>query len=327
MKSLCIKAKREDGENTRRKLIESGAINTDLKIRSEDGFLLIPVTKNIDDLDIETADFELLEKDRSIIEMLGFSPAYEQIGDIALIDRNESEPQLIAEALLRQNKIKTVLQAETSVSGEYRTRDVTIVAGEPRTETTYKENGCRYKLDIAKVYFTPRLSTERMRIAEQVKDGEFVVDMFAGVGPFSILIAKINPNTCVVAIDKNPEAIRYLRENVILNKVKNVEVKEGDAREVVKGLSGADHVIMNLPHSNLEFLYAALSIVKNGGVIHFYAIAHEDDLFDGILVKIRELAKGHDLYIQPINKRVVRPYAPFQSNICIDFKVTSAEHI
>ena len=327
MESLCIKVKKKDGEKTRRKLIELGAINTALKIRSEDGFLLIPMTRKIHGFAIETADFEVLEKDKSIIELLGFSPAYEQIGDIALIDKNESEPQLIAEALLRQNKIKTVLQAETSVSGEYRTRGVTIIAGEPRTETVYKENGCRYKLDIAEVYFTPRLSTERMRIAEQVKDGDFVVDMFAGVGPFSILIAKMNPDASVVAIDKNPVAIRYLKENVILNKVKNIEVKEGDALEEVKGLSGADHIIMNLPHSNLEFLDAAFSIIENGGVIHFYAITHEDDLFDGILEKIRDIAKKHDLYIQPINKRVVRPYAPFQSNICIDFKVTPAEHI
>jgi tRNA (guanine37-N1)-methyltransferase len=327
MKSLCIKVKMEDGEKTRRKLIQLGAINTDLKIKSENGLLLIPVTRKIDGFAIETADLDVLEKDKSIIELLGFSPAYEQIGDIALIDRNESEPQLIAEALLRQNKIKTVLQAETSVGGEYRTREVTIIAGEPRTETVYKENGCRYKLDIAEVYFTPRLSTERMRIAQQVKDGDFVVDMFAGVGPFSILIAKMNPNARVVTIDKNPVAIKYLRENVILNKVKNVEVKEGDAREEVKGLSGADHVIMNLPHSNIEFLEAVFPIIKNGGVVHFYAIAHEDDLFEGILEKIRELAKFHDLEIQPTNKRVVRPYAPFQSNICIDFQVISAEHI
>lgn len=327
MESLCIKVKKKDGEKTRCKLIELGAINTDLKIKSGDGLLLIPVTRKIDGFAIETADFEVLEKDKSTIELLGFSPAYEQIGDIALIDMSESEPQLIAEALLRQNKIKTVLQAETSVSGEYRTRDVTIIAGEPRTETVYKENGCRYRLDIAQVYFTPRLSTERMRIAEQVKDGDFVVDMFAGVGPFSILIAKMSTNSRVVAIDKNPVAIRYLKENVILNKVKNVEVKEGDAREEVKGLSGADHVIMNLPHRNLEFLDTAFSIIKNGGLVHFYAITQEDDLFEGILEKIRELAKGHDLNIQPINKRVVRPYAPFQSNICIDFQVTSAEHI
>jgi tRNA (guanine37-N1)-methyltransferase len=326
MKSLCIKVKREDGEKTRRKLIELGAINADLKIRSENGFLLIPVTREIDGFAIETADFEVLEKDKSIIELLGFSPAYEQIGDTALIDRSESDPQLIAEALLRQNKIKTVLQSETSVSGEYRTRDVTIIAGEPKTETVYKENGCRYKLDIAKVYFTPRLSTERMRIAEQVKDCDFVVDMFAGVGPFSILIAKINPNARVVAIDKNPVAIRYFKENVILNKVKNVEIREGDAREEVKGLCFADHVIMNLPHSNLEFLDAAFSIVKNGGLIHFYAITQEDDLFDGMIEKIKESAKRNDFSIHPINKRVVRPYAPYQYNICIDFRVTSAEH-
>jgi tRNA (guanine37-N1)-methyltransferase len=145
--------------------------------------------------------------------------------------------------------------------------------------------------------------------------------MFAGVGPFSILIAKRFPRTRVIAIDKNPDAIRYLGENVKLNKLKNIEIREGDAREEIRGIKGADHVIMNLPHSGLEFLDAALGILKRGGVIHFYAIAHEDDLFDGLLKKIEEIAHGLSLRIIPVNKRVVRPYAPYQYNICIELQL------
>ncbi|HEY9206866.1 MAG TPA: class I SAM-dependent methyltransferase family protein [Candidatus Methanoperedens sp.] len=323
MKSLCIKVSKKDGEKTRQKLTGLGAIDKNLKIKSEGEKLLIPVIRRIEGFgDIAEEDFEAIKKKESVSEILGYAPAYELIGDIALIERHEKDAQRIADVLIRQKNIKTVLQAETSVEGEFRTREVSILAGERKTETLYRENGCRYLVDVASVYFTPRLSTERMRIADQVHEGDLVVDMFAGVGPFSILIAKKIPSTKVIAIDKNREAIKYLEKNMKLNKVENIEIREGDAREAVKGISGVDHIIMNLPHTALEFLDAALGIIKKGGVIHFYAIAHEDDLFEGLLGKIEETAKKSGLQVTPLDKRVVRPYAPYQYNICIDFRVT-----
>lgn len=321
MESLCIRVLKKDGEKVRQKLIELGAIDKDLKIKSENEELLIPVVMPIEGYRIEKADFEDLKKEASPAQVLGFSPAYEQVGDIVIIDRYEPEAKRVADVLLRQNRIRTVLQAETSISGEYRTRGLSILAGERKTETIYTENGCRYTIDLAKVYFTPRLATERLRVANQVHDGDLVVDMFAGVGPFSILISKRFPRARVIAIDKNPDAINYLRENVKLNKVKNVEIREGDARAEIRGLQNTDHVIMNLPHSGLEFLDAALGILKKGGIIHFYAIAHEGNLFEGLLKNIEEIAHGMNLQIIPVNKRVVRPYAPYQYNICIEFKV------
>lgn len=322
MESLYVRIPAKAGEEVRRKLLELGTINRDLKIKPGDGFLLIPVIEHVEGYDMGKGDFEVLEKQRSPAEILGFAPAYEQIGDIAIIDRYEPGAKSIADILLRQNRIRTVFQAETPISGEYRTRGLTLLAGEGRTETLYRENGCRFLLDVSRVYFTPRLATERLRVANQVHNGDTVVDMFAGVGPFCILIAKKFPSARVVAIDKNPDAIHYLRENVKLNKVRNVEIREGDAREEIRGLSDADQVIMNLPHSGLEFIGDALRIVKKGGMIHFYAIAHEDDLFEGVLKKIEETAGRLDLRIIPLDRRVVRPYAPYQYNICIDFQVT-----
>lgn len=321
MESLCIRVPKEAGEKTRQKLIELEVIDKNLKIKSDGNDLLIPITKRIEGEEIEKDDFEVLEKEKALVDLIGFTPAYEIVGDIAVIDQHESEAQKIADALLHQKKIKTVLQAAGAVTGEYRTRELTLLGGENRTETLYRENGCRYLIDVSRVYFTPRLATERMRIANQVKDGDKVVDMFAGAGPFSILIAKKFPASHVTAIDKNPVAIKYLRENVRLNKVKNIEIREGDVRDEIKGILDADHVIMNLPHSGLEFLDAAFGAIKKGGIIHLYAITHEDDLFDGILKKIEDIACASGFQIIPLNQRIVRPYAPYQYNICIDFRV------
>jgi tRNA (guanine37-N1)-methyltransferase len=324
MESKYIRASKNRGEKTRRELIELGVVDKNLKIKTENDDLLIPVLKYIEGYETGIGDFEEVIIERSPAEILGFSPAYEQIGDIAIIDRRQAQAHRVAQVLLKQNRIKTVLQAETSVTGEYRTRSVSILAGEKRTKMLYRENKCRYLLDLSRVYFTPRLSTERARIADKIHDGEIVVDMFAGVGPFSILIAKRYPRAHVIAIDKNPDAIRYLKENVKLNKVENVKIIDRDARDAVKEISGADHVIMNLPHSAIEFLDAAFGVLKNGGIIHFYAIAHENDLFDGILKRIEDIAGLSGFHIVPLDKRVVRPYAPYQFNICIDFQVISS---
>jgi tRNA (guanine37-N1)-methyltransferase len=317
--SLCIRVQRQEGETIRKKLVELCVLNKDLKIRSSGGDLLIPVLTPVEGFgELGTDFFEVLEYESPLSQAPG---AYELIGDIAIIDQHEENVMDIAKVLLQHKNIKTVFQATSAVSGEYRTRELLFITGEKKTQTIYRENGCRYLLDVTSVYFTPRLSTERMRIAGQVTNGEKVVDMFAGIGPFSILITKRFPLSHVIAIDKNPVAIKYLRENARLNKINNIETKEGDAREEVAGISDADHVIMNLPHSAMEFIDAALGIIKRGGIIHFYAISHEDDLFDGIFKKIEEHARRAGLHVISLDKRIVKPYAPYQYNVCIDFRV------
>ena len=319
MESLCIRVPRTEGELSRKKLIELCLLDNNLKIKSDGAYLLIPVLKPIEGLGILEKDiFEIEQRENPLTQVPG---AYELIGDIAIIDQHEENAPEIAKVLLQHKNIKTIFQATSAVCGEYRTRQLLFIAGLKKTETIYRENGCRYLLDITQVYFTPRLSTERIRIADQVKNGDKVVDMFAGIGPFSILIAKRFPRAHVIAIDKNPVAIKYLRENVRLNKVKNIEIREGDARDEVKGISDADHVIMNLPHSGLEFIDSAFGIIKKCGVIHFYAISHEDDLFGGLIREIEAHANKSGLPVCPIDRRIVRPYAPYQYNVCIDLRV------
>lgn len=316
-------------------LLELEILDNSLKIASDERFLYLPVTRelSLDELKLLPAesellnfDFELQQKKPALGDLLGFSPVYEVIGDIALLedpDLDKEKASKIADILLQtQPNVKTVLRPLTPVIGEFRIREFEVVAGEPRTETIHKEYGCRYKVDLARAYFTPRLSTERSRILFWIKEKDVVVDMFAGVGPYSILFAKSKKPLKIIAIDKNPDAIHYLNENIKLNSVKNLEAIEGDAREEAKKFAGiADHVIMNLPHNAYEFLDSAVLLAKPGGVIHYYGITPEDDLFESSTELIKEAAERAGRQIEVLEKRVVRSYAPYQYNICIEARV------
>jgi tRNA (guanine37-N1)-methyltransferase len=335
MKRQCIKVPKKKGEPVRKILLELEILDNSVKIGADEKFLYLPLTREPapgelqsfpEEIKLLEYDFELQKKKPVPEDLLGFNPAYEIVGDIALLEDPELDRQKasrIADALLRtQPNIKTVLKPLTHVIGEFRVREFEVVAGEPRTETIHREYGCRYKVDLARAYFTPRLSTERSRILSRIKDGDTVVDMFAGVGPYSILIAKSKKPSKVLAIDKNPDAVRYLRENIILNSAENIEAIEGDAREEAKKFAGtADHVIMNLPHSAFEFLDSAVLLIKSGGIIHYYGITPEDDLFESSIELIREAAEKSGRKIEVLEKRVVRSYAPHQYNICIEVKI------
>ena len=197
-----------------------------------------------------------------------------------------------------------------------------FIAGIDKTETIHKEYGCQYKVDLKRAYFTPRLSTERDRIAQQIQAGGTVIDMFAGVGPYSILIAKQAKPALIIANDKNEAAAELLKENIVLNKVKNITVLNEDAAALSEFYSRiGDHVIMNLPHNACDFLDTAVSICKIGGIIHYYAMTSDDDLFDGSIEMIRQAAKKQGREIEVLEKRNVRSYAPHQYNICLDVKL------
>jgi tRNA (guanine37-N1)-methyltransferase len=335
MRKQCIKVPKKKGEPVRKMLLELEILDNSLKIGVDETFLYLPLTRGPapnerkdfpEETELTEYDFECQDKKPVPEDLLGFSPAYEVIGDIALLENPDLDTRKaleIADALLRtQPNIKTVLKPLTPVIGEFRVREFEIVAGEPTTETIHREYGCRYKVDLALAYFTPRLSTERSRILSWVKEGDIVVDMFAGVGPFSIQIAKSKKPLKVVAIDKNPDAVHYLRENIVLNSAKNIEAIEGDAREEAKKFAGtADHVIMNLPHNAFEFLDSAVLLTRPGGIIHYYGITPEDDLFESSIGLIRKAAEKAGRKIEIMEKRVVRSYAPHQYNICIEARI------
>lgn len=328
--SRGIKVKRSCGERFRKALVETGAFDAKRKIHSDDSNIFLPVH----DVDDEVAarlrmisDFEFLETEflpeehfPTPEELLGFRPSFEIVGDIAIAEVEEADAERVASALMAANRsIRTVIVPISDVEGEFRTRRFRHVAGEERTVTVHKEHGLRYRIDLQGAYFTPRLGTERLRVAKQIRRSDTVLDMFAGVGPFALLMAKKGAR--VIAMDKNPVAAKYMRENAHLNKIENIEILEGDANELaLRYADSADHVIMNLPHSASQFLIPAMKAAKSGGIVHYYAISPEDALY-GDWTKIMQAAERIGARAEVVYQGVVRSYAPHRLNVVIDFRV------
>ena len=201
--------------------------------------------------------------------------SFDIIGNIAIVKFSEGatlkEKKKDAELLMRKNKhIFSVFEKRGKISGEERIPDVKWIAGKRSSVTLHRENGCVFKVDVRKVFFTPRLSNERMRVVSQIKSGEEVLDMFAGVGPYTIPAAKRAKEVC--SIDINRDAVALLKENLKLNHIHNVRVFCGDSKRVVKRLEiKFDQIIMNYPLDAETFLDAAISVLKSPGKIHFYS--------------------------------------------------------
>jgi tRNA (guanine37-N1)-methyltransferase len=252
--------------------------------------------------------------------------AFDLVGDIGIL---RLPPELlpkkreIGEALLRVHRhLRTVLLQVSPVSGEFRTRRLEVVAGEPRTETLHRESGCVFRVDLEKVYFSPRLAHERMRIARQVREGEEVTNLFAGVGCYSIVMARHSGARRIYSIDKNPEAFRMMCENIRINRVGDrVFPFLGDAREVVASqLRGkADRVLMPLPEAARQFVGTALEALKEeGGVVHFYDVGEDPDPFSPSLRFLEREVGGRGWSLRVMERRLVRSYGPGIYHVVLD---------
>ena len=253
--------------------------------------------------------------------------AFDQIGHIIIIripDSLTSKKKLIGETLLDQVKsAKSIFYQSSSVDGEFRTRDLEILAGEDKTETEYKESGCRFFVDVRNVFFSPRLSSERTRIAEFVNNDEVVVNMFGGVGIFSIIAAKMKKCT-VFNIDINPFATKLCKKNIAINRlVGNVISIHRDASQVINSQleNKSDRTLMLLPEKSDEFLDSAILSTKSGGIIHYYSHIHADKKSDAA-----KLSEQHYMQITPVKStilgsKIVRPVGPRFYQTVVDVKI------
>jgi tRNA (guanine37-N1)-methyltransferase len=210
--------------------------------------------------------------------------SFDIVGDIAILkvaNNNVSIAKAVAKQIMAVHKnVKTVFAQISPILGDFRVRELRLLAGEAKTTTKYRESGCVFEVDVEKCYFSPRLSHERARIARLVKSGETVVNMFAGVGCFSVIIARTVYASKVFSIDVNPTAFDCMVKNVKINRVHGEVVPLlGDSKDVIEAeLRGkADRVLMPLPEKALAYLPSAvLALKSSGGWIHLYDFQHAE---------------------------------------------------
>ena len=256
--------------------------------------------------------------------------SFDVIGDIVIMKIPDSllyKKYAIGKRLLDNLKsAKSVFLQTSAIEGVYRLRKLELLAGTNRTVTEHHEHGCRFKVDVRKVYFSPRLSTERLRIAGKVQDNEIVTNMFAGVGTFSILIAKQNPRSVVFNIDSNARASLLCLVNAKLNRVQDrVFPFCGDAKHIASTiLSGiSNRVLMPLPERAKEFVGSAITCLKQqGGTIHYFAHVGGHNKKDAINEGILNTTNAFKDYNHVIaGTRVVREVGPRLYQIVSDVSV------
>jgi len=258
--------------------------------------------------------------------------SYDIVGDVAIIRVPEPlkrHSKIIAKGVMQSNKsIRTVLHQVAPVSGDLRLRKLKWIVGDRKTETLHKEYGCLFKIDLAKCYFSPRLSFERMRIAQLVQPNEVVVNMFAGVGCYSVIIARHAKAEKVYSIDINPVAVGYIEENARLNKVQDRVVPiEGDAKIIIeeKLQNVADRVLMPLPEKAYEYLdYAVHALKPTVGYVHYYDFEHatkNENPMEKVKAKLLEKLRKLDVDFEMPVSRVVRTTGPNWYQVVVDVKV------
>jgi tRNA (guanine37-N1)-methyltransferase len=352
-KSLCIKIPKIHGEKAIILANKLEIAKRELEIQRNKNFIYIPLIRQPSANELETlkeqvSDCEILtytfperkKRVKTFVELLvdKLSPhllaslprAIDLVGDIAIIEippELDAYKRIIGEAILETHEnVRTVLAKVGAIIGTYRLREFSVIAGEPKTETIHREHGCQYYVDLAKAYFSPRLSYEHNRVASLIGEGETVIDLFAGVGPFAIQIAKTHENVEVYAIDVNPNAVEFLKRNTRLNMVEGkVHPILGDAKQVVKErLSGvADRVIMNLPEKAIEFVEAACKALKpEGGMVHFYSFVSASDSLENVKLRFIEAVEQCGRKVEKIFfSRLVRATAPYKWQAVMDAKI------
>ena len=247
---------------------------------------------------------------------------FDIIGNVAIVKfdgrlSKKEKLNAVKEILKRNKNIKNVFEKVGITQGEERIPKLRKLIGKTSL-TVHKENGFSFYVDVKKVYFSPRMGSERLRVIKQVKEGEKVLDMFCGVGPFAIPIARTANK--VTAIDINKNAIRLLKKNIILNKILNIEYYCGDSKEIVKELKGKfDRVIMNFPLYAYKFLNVAVKKCDDNSTIHLYSFIKDGNTKD-IENKIISVCRKKFKKIK-IEKHKAGEVAPFLERICFDIRL------
>lgn len=332
MKSVKVPLKKLN--DVRKELMAKELMRMDYRIKAEDDYGYIPIKEDIEGYEIVNIELEelnthphnfseLLEDELTTEEIDDLKTSFDTIGDIVILeipDNLYSKKNIIGKATLDFTKRRSIYMKKSAVHGTIRIRDLELIAGEDNPITIHKEHGARLKLNVEEVYFSPRLATERKRVSDSVYDGENILDMFCGIGPFPIIIAR-NNNVNITGIDINENAIKYFKENIKLNKVENIDAICGDAREISTSFkSKFDRIIMNLPGLAYDFLDVAMNLIEDDGIINYYEFS---DGYEQGTKKLNDAALKENKNVEIINTRKVKSTSPGEWHVAIDAKITS----
>ncbi len=305
----------------------------------ESGKIGLPVTTDpsidigmvIDDPDPEpriTGIADILQAQGWSAEEIESTPnSWAVIGDIILVRIPDDmvNPTEFGEALLELHGNAHAVFRREGVAGEHRQPTVEVLAGDGDTETIHTEHGIKYALDVSEVMFSPGNKAERHRMQKITEPADRVLDMFAGIGYFSLPIAKANAN--VTAIERNPVAYQYLIENAVLNDVSdNVRAIRGDCSEVLATVTDGDmeltvnRIVMGYYDAN-QYLTDAIRVIEPGGVIHFHEAVPTEIGWDRPVSHIEETTSDHGCSYTITDRREIKTHAPGVSHLVIDVKI------
>ena len=234
---------------------------------------------------------------------------YKKIGDILILNDDSDNLEELAE----KHNVKTIMKID-HIQGTKREPVYKILFGS-ETETINKENKCLFKLDLSKVMWSKGNVNERLRIAKLVRDNETVLDMFAGIGYFSIPISVHSNARKVISIEINPNSYYYLCENVKLNKCDNITPVLGDCL-VETPKYNADRILMGYVKTTHHYLKVAVNSLNKGGIIHYHETVPEKLLETRPISRIKQAAGDRDVELLKINK--IKKYAPGVEHVVID---------
>ena len=237
---------------------------------------------------------------------------YKKIGDILIINDDCDD----LEALASKHRVRTVMKIDR-IQGTKREPVYRVLYG-GGTETVHRENGCLFKLDLSKVMWSKGNTNERLRIARLVESGETVLDMFAGIGYFSIPVAVHSDAFEVISIEINPNSYRYLCENVGLNKCDNVKPVLGDCMAETPKYR-ADRILMGYVKTTHHYLNVAVNSLNKGGVIHYHETVPDKLMETRPISRIINAAGDRDVEILKITK--IKRYSPGVSHVVYDARI------
>lgn len=254
-------------------------------------------------------------------ELAKLSRSYDIVGTIALIDVPDSlmhHAKIIGDAVLKTHKRLTTVLRKSAHEGEFRTHNLELLAGEDIRETLVNESGCSFLVDVEKVYFSVRLSTERERLARVITPGESVLVLFSGAAPYVIVLAKHSLAAKIVGVEKNPEGHKYGLENIRRNKVKNATLYCADAAKLSIIEERYDRIIMPAPANARDFIGSALGVAKPRVFMHVYLFAQEHEL-PLIFHEITNLCLNEGYKASQFHAVKTGRPAPYTFRYCIDF--------